>query len=286
MTARISELRAALAVAQRDYEEGRAEVADGLHHGRGAADLARLCCRGIELAATQAEVARARRRATDAAEAVAEGHELHEQARRLVAEAPADVEAKAWLRTCAAELARADGTPAPEAWEAAAAAWEHLRFPYFRAYCQLRAAEAALAQRRPKSEVATLLRPAYATAVELTASPLAATIASVGRRARIDLEATAAAPRSSGRKPRESRHGLTGRELDVLQLVARGYTNPQIAQALFISPKTAEAHVSNILGKLGVGRRVEAAAVAERLDLLDEAQPLPYGDALDGRETG
>jgi DNA-binding NarL/FixJ family response regulator len=48
-------------------------------------------------------------------------------------------------------------------------------------------------------------------------------------------------------------------------LLAAGRSNPQIAEALFISPKTASVHVSNILAKLGVDGRVEAAAVAHRL---------------------
>ncbi len=62
--------------------------------------------------------------------------------------------------------------------------------------------------------------------------------------------------------------GLTRREHEVLRLVARGLTNRQIAAALFISAKTAGMHVSNILSKMGVERRAEAAAVAERLHLL------------------
>jgi DNA-binding NarL/FixJ family response regulator len=66
--------------------------------------------------------------------------------------------------------------------------------------------------------------------------------------------------------------GLTAREIQVLRLVAHGYTNPQIADTLFISRKTAGSHVSNILSKLGVARRAEAAAIAERLDLLDEGK--------------
>jgi DNA-binding CsgD family transcriptional regulator len=58
--------------------------------------------------------------------------------------------------------------------------------------------------------------------------------------------------------------GLTPREAEVLALVAAGRSNRQIAQALFISPKTASVHVSNILAKLGVHTRVEAAAAAHR----------------------
>ncbi|WP_319055437.1 helix-turn-helix domain-containing protein, partial [Streptomyces europaeiscabiei] len=64
--------------------------------------------------------------------------------------------------------------------------------------------------------------------------------------------------------------GLTGREHDVLRLVAVGRTNRQIAEELFISPKTASVHVSNILAKLGVSGRGEAAAVAHRLRLFPE----------------
>ncbi|WP_253209253.1 helix-turn-helix domain-containing protein, partial [Streptomyces niphimycinicus] len=63
--------------------------------------------------------------------------------------------------------------------------------------------------------------------------------------------------------------GLTPRERDVLRLVAAGRSNRQIAEELFISPKTASVHVSNILAKLGVSGRGEAAAVAHRLRLVD-----------------
>ncbi len=61
--------------------------------------------------------------------------------------------------------------------------------------------------------------------------------------------------------------GLTAREVDVLGLVAAGRTNRQIAESLFISAKTASAHVSNVLAKLGVTNRAEAGAAARRLGL-------------------
>jgi len=67
--------------------------------------------------------------------------------------------------------------------------------------------------------------------------------------------------------------GLTARELEVPRLLAEGSSNPQIA-ALFISRKTASTHVSNILGKLGVATRGEAAAVAHRLRMFDEPAPV------------
>ena len=55
---------------------------------------------------------------------------------------------------------------------------------------------------------------------------------------------------------------LTEREREVLALVARGFTNKQIAETLFVSEKTARNHVSHILEKLGLSRRSEAAAFA------------------------
>lgn len=55
---------------------------------------------------------------------------------------------------------------------------------------------------------------------------------------------------------------LTEREREVLALVARGYTNKQIADTLFVTEKTARNHVSHILDKLGLSRRSEAAAFA------------------------
>ncbi|MGO4751255.1 LuxR C-terminal-related transcriptional regulator, partial [Streptomyces sp. 2MCAF27] len=73
--------------------------------------------------------------------------------------------------------------------------------------------------------------------------------------------------------------GLTPRERDVLRLVALGRSNRQIAEELFISPKTASVHVSNILAKLEVSGRGEAAAVAHRLRLVDGLAGLsPGGD--------
>ena len=61
------------------------------------------------------------------------------------------------------------------------------------------------------------------------------------------------------------RLGLTPREAEVLALVAAGRTNRQIGDELYVSDKTASVHVSNILRKLGVNSRVDAAAVAQRL---------------------
>jgi DNA-binding CsgD family transcriptional regulator len=61
--------------------------------------------------------------------------------------------------------------------------------------------------------------------------------------------------------------GLSKRELEVLALISQGRTNREIGDRLFISQKTVGVHVGNILAKLGVSGRVEAAAVAIRLGL-------------------
>jgi DNA-binding NarL/FixJ family response regulator len=50
---------------------------------------------------------------------------------------------------------------------------------------------------------------------------------------------------------------VTSRELDVLQLVAQGLSNPQIAERLFLSTRTVETHMANLLAKLGAANRAE-----------------------------
>ena len=62
--------------------------------------------------------------------------------------------------------------------------------------------------------------------------------------------------------------GLTQREVEVLRLVAAGKSNPEIAEELFISPRTVTTHVSNILNKINAANRVEAATYASRQGLV------------------
>jgi DNA-binding NarL/FixJ family response regulator len=113
---------------------------------------------------------------------------------------------------------------------------------------------------------ADMLRRAHRAATDLGATPLRLEIERLARHARIELGATSA----RAADPDET-FGLTDREREVIRLVAAGRSNQQIATDLFITRKTASVHVSNILGKLGVANRVEAAAVAHRLGL--EAEP-------------
>ena len=58
--------------------------------------------------------------------------------------------------------------------------------------------------------------------------------------------------------------GLTPREVEVLAQLARGRTDRQIAEELFISKKTASVHVSNLLRKLDAANRIEAAEIGQR----------------------
>ena len=63
---------------------------------------------------------------------------------------------------------------------------------------------------------------------------------------------------------------LTRREVEVLRLVGRGYTNSQIARSLFVSVSTIKKHVQRIIAKLGVLDRTQAAVKANGMGLLDD----------------
>ncbi len=182
-------------------------------------------------------------------------------------------EACAWGGMAAAELQRrrtllgdapADAAP----WGEVAAAFDAIGLPIPVAYARFRAAE-ALVTGGDRAGAAVPLRSAAAIAASTGAALIAGDVAALGRRARIDLREPDEADTSAA-EPDDSpvaRLGLTPRELEVLLLVAEGRTNRVIGETLFMSEKTASVHVSRILAKLGVGGRVEAAAVAHRLGL-------------------
>lgn len=168
-----------------------------------------------------------------------------------------------WVR---AELLRAEGRGCPEEWAEIVAAFETLERPYDLARVRFRLAEALLGTDEDQRGRATeLLRLAHAVAEHLRARPLADSVALLARRGRLALTGTPQQP-SADTDPVEAL-GLTSRERDVLRLVCAGRTNRQIAEELFISPKTASVHVSNILAKMSVSGRGEAAALAHRLGL-------------------
>lgn len=192
--------------------------------------------------------------------------------KRLTTHAPVWLAHEQWVR---AELQRAEGLSTPDTWSEVVTAFEPLSRPYDLARVRYRLAESLLtgAGDDERERAAELLRLAHTVARHLGARPLADAAAALGRRARLPLT-PATQPGPAPADPAEAL-GLTSRERDVLRLVAAGQTNRRIAQELFISPKTASVHVSNILGKLGVSGRGEAAAVAHRLGLFPAEMLMP-----------
>ena len=172
---------------------------------------------------------------------------------------------RAHAATYAVAARQAAGHRVGDDWDGVASAWEQLCEPYRRARALLHAADAALAEGGDRGAAAERLRQAAAVADALAARPLHEDIEALARRARLDVARGEAGSQVSARL------GLTDRELEVLRLVAAGRSNRDIAAELFISAKTASVHVSNILAKLGVHSRVEAAAIAHRAGLTSTA---------------
>jgi DNA-binding CsgD family transcriptional regulator/tetratricopeptide (TPR) repeat protein len=177
-----------------------------------------------------------------------------------------------WVR---AELSRAEGMITVHQWSDVVTAFEPLERPYDLARVRHRLAEALLtsgADEDDRARATELLRLARAAADHLGARPLADSVALLAQRARLPL---AQVPARSALAPVDpvTSLGLTSRERDVLRLVTAGRSNRQIAEELFISPKTASVHVSNILAKLDVSGRGEAAALAHRLGLFPPEAP-------------
>jgi DNA-binding CsgD family transcriptional regulator len=175
-----------------------------------------------------------------------------------------------------AERGRAAGASDPAAWSVAAERWEALAYRHRAGYARWRQADALLAasQGGKGAAAATVLSTAADLAVEHV--PLTRAIQDLARRARIDLTAPTE-PVGSDELAASHPFGLTDRELDVLRLLGQGKTNPEIAAALFISPRTAGVHVTHILRKLDAATRVQAATIADRAGLLaaDQAEGSP-----------
>ena len=273
--------RLAAMVAQVD-----AAAAAEAHHHRQLAPLAAARQRTAEVLSVAAELVRA------------SGTPASAGSRRM---------AEASLATARAYQRRLEGDDAPSAWRRVADAWATLGAPYDRALALWREAEALLSTGVGRSGRTHAQRP-LAAAIELAlglgAKPLLRELRELAGRARIALppdvdqmlagpasgsvagvagpaggdaestngrsdlvRAVAGDPPTSGRRP--DTFGLSGREREVLALVAQGRTNREIGERLFISQKTVGVHVGNILAKLEVSGRVEAAAVAIRLSLTE-----------------
>jgi DNA-binding CsgD family transcriptional regulator len=188
-------------------------------------------------------------------------------------------EIEAHAATATAERTRLDGASAPAQWAAAQTAWDELNMQHHAAYARWRRAEALLAIQGARGEARALLSEAHAACARMGAAPLRGDIEALARRARIELPGPGTPPApaeepTQAEKPSAAQAlGLTARELDVLALLADGRTNRQIAEALYISVKTAGVHVSSILRKLDATTRTQAATVALHAGLLDEHGP-------------
>lgn len=220
---------------------------------------------GLRAEALEAEMARAAGDderlsvAVERAEALEAEVAAHVARVAEVAAAPAAI-LGADRALAAALLSRVRGAHDAEAWEAAVALRRPLGRPFELAWVLAEAALTHLEQRR-REEGAAELAEAHAVAVALAAHPLRTRIEGLARRARIGLDGVGTADDAADRL------GLTRREREVLALILDGRSNRQIGEALFMAESTAGVHVSNILGKLGVRRRSEAAAVAHRMGL-------------------
>ena len=182
--------------------------------------------------------------------------ELVESARALAVHGgvPQGPEGQAWLARAEAEWTRAVSGPDPEAWAKAVAGFD-FGDVYEPARCRMRYAEALLAADR-RAEAAAEALAAREVFARLGAKVLLDRVDELIRRGRL------------AEAPAVGASLLTAREQDVLRLLARGRSNRQIGEELFITGKTASVHVSNILAKLGAASRTEAVAVAYRQGLI------------------
>jgi ATP/maltotriose-dependent transcriptional regulator MalT len=273
---------AMISLGRGDLPAARQAIADGLA-GLPVSWAARyawpLIWLGLRIEADEAT--RSRDRREDISATVAQrSAELAELAAQLPAPAPPS---RGYKALAVAERARADGTDGATAWADSVAAWRAAKEPYPLSYALLRQAEAATEQ-GDRDAAAEAVREAQALAERIGAAPVAAEAEALARRARLGRDRSGpaqadpgATATGAGTRPADAdelaRFGLTEREREVLRLLAAGQSNPEIARALFISAKTVSVHVSNLLAKLGVSGRVEAAAVAHRLGMVPPFAP-------------
>lgn len=246
------------------------ELLARLPHGMIAWQSAPVLWRAVWAEADVAELARAHHDDAALAEAAKIADQRVEDFERAMRQSQEDDEtaqpgvgADGYWMLAAAERRRLDGVDTAEEWLVAAGRFDELRIVFPATYARFRAASAHLRD-GDRVAAAPLAREAAASARSLGAAPLVGLIDQLAARGRL---AGVATPGIAGDVEPDDGLGLSAREREVLVLVAAGLTNRQIAEELYISPKTASVHVSNILAKLGVSGRVEAAAVAHRVGL-------------------
>jgi DNA-binding CsgD family transcriptional regulator len=198
------------------------------------------------------------------ADAALEGAQDDQSAAAMHVQAVADAAAQfrhygrlgeVWPLDLAAQIDRFHGRDARPALRAALEGWERIGHVPDAAVTHLSLAEQE-AVHGARDAARRHLAAGRAVAERLDAAPLLARADALAERWAI------------GPRERRTDGVLTGREVEVLRLVAEGMTNGQIGVQLFMSPKTASVHVSHILAKLGAANRTEAAATARRQGLL------------------
>jgi ATP/maltotriose-dependent transcriptional regulator MalT len=245
-----------------------AEVADGLACLEGTDDQwgrVQLCVLGLTVDADRAELARVTGDDGALEQACAEGRSFADLLRRAIS--PQLPTGKAERMSGEAELRRLEGVADPEGWIDVADEWARFGERWAEAFACWRAAEAAVTLARDDLASHALIRARSVLEDLPPSAPLVSAIEGLAQRAR--LAPLPSSESSDADDVPAVDLGLTLREQEVLALLGRGRTNSEIGAALVISPKTASVHVTNIMRKLGVRRRVEAASVAHRLGLLD-----------------
>jgi ATP/maltotriose-dependent transcriptional regulator MalT len=261
-------LRAELERREGDLEAAREAVQNALDRLEtctdDAARLARVSAAGTTVEADAAQ------RARDLGEPEDERIALLQADMHVArAEAAADREGPlevAWMLTARAERMRAGGAADPGAYAKASEAWAARERPYPAAVMRFREGEAHVGA-GDREAAGAALAAAHATAVRLGAGWLRREVEGLAARARVQLDSDGAPPEPETELASDDPFGLTPRERQVLELVARGATNREIGSELFMAEKTASVHVSRILAKLDVRSRTEAAGVAHRLGL-------------------
>ncbi|HYL50971.1 MAG TPA: helix-turn-helix transcriptional regulator, partial [Acidimicrobiia bacterium] len=162
---------------------------------------------------------------------------------------------RAYSAALDAELARLTGEDVINCAHVAAAAFDQIEMPYYATYFRWREAEALLAEGRVPAAT-DLLRHARGDTRSHGFAGLDAAVTQLARTHQLRL--------GVGRTTIDGDEPLSARELEVLHLMVEGRTNPEIAGALFITRRTAAAHVSSIMRKLGSTSRVEAVSEAHR----------------------
>jgi DNA-binding CsgD family transcriptional regulator/tetratricopeptide (TPR) repeat protein len=257
----LAALEAALALSGGDLTRAGARAGDALKIITGTDDVGRhlgIAALAVRIEADALDAARLTGRRADAAAA-------RDRAERIVAAADGAVARIAAAGGCrspvfslfetltAAQLSRIPGPADPGLWQQVAT--HELADPYLAGYARLQQAVGLLARRRRREAIA-VLRDAWEAAGRFAAAPMRAEVATLARLGRIDLAAAPPTP------PEPDPAGLTPREREVIRLLSDGLSNAEIARTLYISEKTASVHVSNILRKLGITSRLQAATAA------------------------